>query len=93
MHKARILDGFTKTYRVDKLVYLEGHHCRSDAFVRERRIKEWQRAWKIRLILSVNSEWEDVGLRPEFLEAYPEFDAGWQAAHGSRPSPGRGREG
>jgi putative endonuclease len=36
------------------------HHLMTDAITRERRIKEWRRQWKIRLIESMNPEWVDL---------------------------------
>ena len=59
-HKQGIFPGFTKRYGVKTLVYYEFHTSVDDAITREKRIKEWQRAWKIRLILSVNPQWLDL---------------------------------
>ena len=59
-HKQGIFPGFTKRYGVKTLVYYEFHTSMDDAITREKRIKEWQRAWKIRLILSVNPQWLDL---------------------------------
>lgn len=59
-HKQDNLDGFTKRYRVHTLVDYELHETLDAAFVRETRIKGWRRAWKIRLIESMNPEWLDL---------------------------------
>jgi putative endonuclease len=59
-HKQGIFPGFTKRYGVKMLVYYEFHIGIDEAITREKRIKEWQRAWKIRLILSVNPQWLDL---------------------------------
>ena len=59
-HKQGIFPGFTKRYGVKTLVYYEFHTSMDDAITREKGIKEWQRAWKIRLILSVNPQWLDL---------------------------------
>ena len=59
-HKFKLLPGFTKRYSVDKLVYYEEHTCRDDAFVRERQMKKWNRAWKIELIEKDNPRWNDL---------------------------------
>jgi putative endonuclease len=58
-HKQGVFPGFTKRYGVKMLVYYEFHTSMDEAITREKRIKEWQRAWKVRLILSVNSQWLD----------------------------------
>ncbi|MDR6532945.1 putative endonuclease [Caulobacter rhizosphaerae] len=51
---------FTQKYGVTRLVWVEQHENRIDAFRRERRIKEWRRAWKIRLIEEMNLGWVDL---------------------------------
>jgi putative endonuclease len=59
-HVAGTFEGFTKKYGVKTLVYFEFHQSMNDAITREKRIKEWKRAWKIRLILGFNPEWLDL---------------------------------
>ncbi len=59
-HKKGINKGFTYRYNVDKLVYFEEHEDIQDAIAREKQIKNWQRAWKIQLIESVNPNWTDL---------------------------------
>jgi putative endonuclease len=59
-HKQGIFTGFTKRYDVKMLVYYEFNIGMDEAITREKRIKEWRRAWKIRLILSVNPQWLDL---------------------------------
>ena len=59
-HKQGVLDGFTKTYGLKLLVYYEGYQGISDAIHREKRLKHWNRAWKIELIETVNPGWEDL---------------------------------
>lgn len=49
-HKDRINKGFTYRYNVDKLVYYEVFGCVKDAILREKRLKKWNRNWKIQLI-------------------------------------------
>jgi putative endonuclease len=58
-HKNKKLEGFTSTYKVDKLVYYEIHYDGYEAFHREKRIKKWKRQWKINLIVKDNPYWED----------------------------------
>jgi putative endonuclease len=50
----------TREYRIRRLVYLEPHSTIEDAALRERRLKEWRRAWKIRLIETTNPDWDDL---------------------------------
>jgi putative endonuclease len=51
---------FVKRYRVTRLVYVETHSEIACAIQREKTMKEWPRAWKIRLIERANPEWEDL---------------------------------
>jgi putative endonuclease len=59
-HKSHAVEGFTKRYGVDKLVYYELHNSMEEAILREKQLKKWRRAWKIELIESFNQEWEDL---------------------------------
>jgi putative endonuclease len=49
-HKNQAVDGFTKQYGVDQLVWYEVHETMESAIQREKALKEWQRAWKLKLI-------------------------------------------
>jgi putative endonuclease len=60
LHKQDLIEGFTKRYGVHRLVYYEMHETMPSAIQREKRLKKWNRAWKIRLIESMNPEWEDL---------------------------------
>lgn len=60
LHKQDLIEGFTKKYGVHVLVYYEMHDTMEAAIRREKQIKEWKRAWKIRLIESMNPEWLDL---------------------------------
>ena len=51
---------FTARYGCDLLVWYEVHEERETAFRRERQIKEWRRAWKVRLIEELNLDWADL---------------------------------
>ncbi len=53
-------DGFTKRYRVHRLVYYETFRHVQDAIAREKQLKKWKRAWKLRLIEEDNPEWRDL---------------------------------
>jgi len=59
-HKAKLVPGFTRTYDVDKLVYLEEFSSILEARARERVLKRWRRDWKIKLIESLNPDWRDL---------------------------------
>ncbi|HWD28820.1 MAG TPA: GIY-YIG nuclease family protein [Rhizomicrobium sp.] len=61
-HREGLVPGFTKKYGIKTLVWFEEHGDIREAILREKRIKKWERAWKLRLIESVNPEWND--LRP-----------------------------
>jgi putative endonuclease len=73
IHKQDLLEGFIKRYGVHRLVYYEMHETMEGAISRETRLKKWHRAWKIRLIESMNPEWED--LFDEFWSAIKEGPA------------------
>src|SRR5262245_59235917 len=60
LHKQDLIEGFTKKYGVHRLVYYEMHETMDAAILREKRLKEWRRLWKIRLIESMNPEWLDL---------------------------------
>jgi putative endonuclease len=59
-HKNELLEGFTKKYTVKNLVYYEVHNNIENALNREKRIKKWRRAWKLKLIEENNPEWQDL---------------------------------
>jgi putative endonuclease len=59
-HKDKVVPGFTKRYGVSILVWYEAFTDINDAIVREKQIKGWNRAWKIRLIEENNSGWNDL---------------------------------
>jgi len=58
-HRNNVIPGFTKRYEVKTLVWHEVHESRESAFLRERQIKKWNRAWKLRLIENKNPTWRD----------------------------------
>lgn len=60
MHRKGVVAGFTKRYNLKKLVFYEKHEYIQDAIVREKRIKEWKRAWKVKLIEENNPEWRNL---------------------------------
>jgi putative endonuclease len=52
-HRSGFVDGFTKQHGLKRLVYFE-------KFQREHNIKHWPRAWKVRMILAGNPDWDDL---------------------------------
>ena len=59
-HRSKSFDGFTAKHGVDRLVWFEVHADMESAIVREKRIKEWKRAWKLELIEKENPTWRDL---------------------------------
>ena len=59
-HRSDVVDGFSKQYGVHSLVYFEQHERMEDAILREKQLKSWKRAWKIRLIEELNPHWQDL---------------------------------
>jgi putative endonuclease len=64
-HRSGEIPGFTGTYRTHQLVWFERHSDMMAAIIREKRLKKWNRAWKLRLIEESNPNWADLG---ELLE-------------------------
>ena len=59
-HKNKVVPGFTTKYKVGLLVYYEIHPSAESAILREKRLKKWNRKWKIRLIEEKNPDWNDL---------------------------------
>ena len=59
-HRDGLVDGFTKKYGVHRLVWHEHHEDIHEAIAREKRLKRWQRDWKIALIERDNPHWVDL---------------------------------
>lgn len=59
-HKHKEMDGFTKEYGVDRLVYFEYTESIEAAIAREKQLKNWHRDWKINLIERENPYWVDL---------------------------------
>jgi putative endonuclease len=58
-HREGLIEGFTKRYGLKRLVHMERYEDIRDAIQREKTIKHYPRAWKVRLILETNPEWTD----------------------------------
>lgn len=70
-HKeAQEKDSFTGRYGVKKLVYYETYNDALAAIKREKRLKKWNRAWKLRLIEQMNPNWYDL---IEHMDDLPQF--------------------
>ncbi len=59
-YRQGVADGFTKRYGLKRLVFVERHEDIRAAIQREKNIKHWSRAWKVRLILAANPDWSDL---------------------------------
>lgn len=59
-HREHLAEGFTARYGVTRLVWYEQHETMESAIIREKRIKKWNRAWKVRLIEQHNPDWQDL---------------------------------
>ena len=59
-HRAGAIEGFTKQYGVNVLVWFEFHETMAEAISREKLIKNWKRAWKTDLIRASNPYWLDI---------------------------------
>ncbi len=59
-HKNEMVDGFTKKYKINKLIHLEEFSNIYDAITREKQLKGWTRQKKIELINETNPEWKDL---------------------------------
>lgn len=59
-HRQGLDDGFTKRYNVKRLVWFEHHANLPSAITREKQLKKWNRAWKLKLIETANPTWRDL---------------------------------
>lgn len=59
-HREKLVEGFTKRYGLNRLVYYEIHERIDEAIYREKQIKEWNRNWKLRQIMEMNPGWKDL---------------------------------
>jgi putative endonuclease len=74
-HRTGQVAGFTRDYGVRMLVWFEPHATMEAAILREKRIKKWNRAWKLELIEKANPGWRDLavdlGLAPSVKAGFP----------------------
>jgi len=59
-HQQKLVAGFTKSHGVIHLVYFEQFSSVNEARARERSLKRWRRAWKLKLVDEFNPEWRDI---------------------------------
>ena len=59
-HRTKATPGFTSRYDVAKLVWFECYDDPTTAITREKELKKWKRAWKLRLIEESNPQWRDL---------------------------------
>ncbi|MDR2239871.1 MAG: GIY-YIG nuclease family protein [Zoogloeaceae bacterium] len=59
-HRTHAVEGFSKRYNITRLVWYELHPTMESAILREKRIKKWNRAWKVELINKENPSWRDL---------------------------------
>lgn len=59
-HKHEFSPGFTRKYKIKKLVYFETYDYVHTALQREKTLKHWKRNWKIDLIEGLNPDWKDL---------------------------------
>ena len=76
-HREHVVEGFSARYGVVRLVWYEPHATMESAIQREKRIKKWNRAWKIRLIDEMNPSWRDL---------WPDITGHTPNVHGFPPS-------
>ena len=69
-HKNNLVEGFTRKYNVHKLVYFERYEDPENAIKREKRLKKYDRKWKLDLIEERNPNWED--LYEELISGFPD---------------------
>ncbi|MBV9841812.1 MAG: GIY-YIG nuclease family protein [Sphingomonadaceae bacterium] len=61
-HRAHVVDGFAARHRIVRLVWFEQHETMEAAITCEKRIKKWNRDWKLNLIERENPEWLDLAI-------------------------------
>jgi putative endonuclease len=71
-HKTGVFEGHSKRKGCTRLVWFERHQWVTDAIAREKRLKKWQRDWKLKLIEDTNPAWLDLA-----ADWYPVTDPDW----------------
>jgi putative endonuclease len=84
-HRDCLTPGFTTEYGVNRLVWMERHDDIEAAIRREKQLKKWNRAWKIRLIEAENPDWRDLAVS---VLGFTPLAAAARAGDGPPPSRG-----
>ena len=87
-HREEIIRGFSSENCVRMLVWFEQHGTMETAILREKRIKKWNRQWKINLIEAENPDWRDLAVDFGFNTLPTRFLKISTAGVGSPPSRG-----
>lgn len=61
-HRTGAVPGFTRDHGVHRLMWFEQYRTMDEAILREKRLKKWNRAWKIALIEELNPHWDDLAI-------------------------------
>ncbi len=61
-HREGLIEGHSRRYEIKRLVWFESHDTMETAILREKRIKKWNRAWKVELIQKDNPDWRDLAV-------------------------------
>ncbi len=69
-HKKGLLPGFAHDHGIDKLGYFEHYTYINNAIAREKNLKNWHRAWKYRLIETMNPDWKDLAEYMDKIDAH-----------------------
>lgn len=85
-HREGLIAGFTSDYGIHRLVWFEQHTAMAHAITREKRIKKWNRAWKIALIERANPDWRDLAVDFGFEPLLAPRIVKGQASDGFPPS-------
>ena len=59
-HKNKVVDGFTKQYSLNLLVWYEVHETMESAILKEKAMKNWKRQWKLEAVEEKNPNWVDL---------------------------------
>jgi putative endonuclease len=59
-HREGVVEGFTKRYQLKRLVFVERYEDIQTAIQREKTMKHWPRAWKIKVVTAQNPDWDDL---------------------------------
>jgi putative endonuclease len=84
-HRDDLTPGFTTEYGVKRLVWMERHDTIASAIRREKHLKKWNRAWKIRLIEEENPDWFDLAVS---VLGFPPIASSVNVRDGPPPSRG-----